>query len=95
MLEKQLEEKLRTYAKSKGCSFLKFVSPANRSVPDRMLMGPRGCGKPPVFIELKRKGNVPTDAQASMILDMLDRGLDARWTDSLEQGKEWIDEICS
>ena len=95
MLEKHLEEKLRNYAKMKGCKFLKFVSPANRSVPDRILLGPLGCKKPPMFIELKREGNVPTDAQAVMIIDMCDLGLDARWTDNLQQGKEWIDEICS
>lgn len=48
-----------------------------------------------IFIEFKKPGNKPTDAQAACIIDFCERGLDARWTDSVEQGKEWVDEICS
>jgi len=95
MLEKKLEEKLRLYAKSRGCKWIKFTSPANPSVPDRILMGPVGGKGKLMFIELKREGEVPTDAQANTILDYCGRGLDARWTDNLIEGKAWIDEVCS
>ena len=95
MLERDLEAKLRKYAVGKGCRWVKFTSPANPSVPDRILMGPVGGKGKLIFIELKRPGGVPTDAQADTILDYCDRGLDARWTDNLEQGKAWIDEVCS
>lgn len=94
-LEKDLEEKLRKYAISRGCKWIKFKSPANPSVPDRILMGPVGKKHRLMFIELKRKGEVPTDAQADTILDYCDRGQDARWTDNLTEGKAWIDEVCS
>lgn len=95
LLEKDLEAKLRQYAMANGCRWVKFTSPSNPSVPDRILMGPIGGKGKLMFIELKREGQVLTNAQADTILDYCDRGLDARWTDNLEQGKAWIDEVCS
>lgn len=92
-LEKKIEKDLGEYAvKKKGCLYYKFTSPANRGVPDRVIISPKGRV---LFLELKRKGKVPTSLQAVNILNITERGADARWTDNLAEAKQFIDEICS
>jgi len=91
-LEKHLEAKLGQYARARGCLWLKFKSPARPSVPDRILIGPKGKI---MFIELKRGGEKPTPPQLKEQMTLLDHGADARWTDNYQEGKAWIDEICS
>lgn len=49
-LESSLERWCVNYAKARNLLFIKWVSPGQRGVPDRILMAP---GKPPVFVELK------------------------------------------
>ena len=60
MLERDLENKLGAYAKKMGCLYYKFTSPARRSVPDRMVVGPSGKI---LFLELKEPGKKPTPLQ--------------------------------
>lgn len=60
MLEKQVEEKVCTYAKSKGFLAYKFTSPNRAAVPDRMFVSPSGFI---FFVEFKRPGAKPTPAQ--------------------------------
>lgn len=61
MLEKQIEAKVCDYAKSKGMLTYKFTSPSRAAVPDRMFI----CADGRIFfIEFKRGGQKPTDAQA-------------------------------
>lgn len=95
LLEKQLEAKLGQYARARGCMWLKFTSPARPSVPDRILIGPPGGKGKVMFIELKREGEKPTLAQLNEQQKLLERGADARWTDNYQEGKAWIDEVCS
>lgn len=59
-LEKDIENKVVTYAKKLGCLAYKFTSPSQRSVPDRLFFTPTGR---PFFIEFKRMGNELTAAQ--------------------------------
>jgi hypothetical protein len=58
--EKQIEAYLVKEIKKIGGTAYKFTSPAYRSVPDRMCVLP--CGVI-AFIECKRPGKKPTDAQ--------------------------------
>lgn len=60
-LEADLETWCRKTARQRGCWLLKFVSPGNRSVPDRILIAPGGT----VFMEFKRLGKKPTPKQAN------------------------------
>lgn len=60
ILEKDVEEDNRKYAKSLGVMFEKFTSPARRSVPDRMLTFTYGLI---VFIEYKAPGKKATPKQ--------------------------------
>ncbi len=59
MLEKQIEQKVCDYAKSKGVLAYKFTSPARAAVPDRMFIYKGRV----FFIEFKREGQKPTPAQ--------------------------------
>lgn len=53
ILEKDIEKKLKARLEKSGCLVLKFVSPGNAGVPDRLIITPSGrmC-----FVELKRPG---------------------------------------
>lgn len=57
MLERDIEEAVRKYAKSKGILAEKFTSPNRKAVPDRMLTGPGGLI---FFIEFKATGKAKT-----------------------------------
>ena len=60
MLEKQIEQKVCDYAKSKNVLAYKFTSPNRAAVPDRLFIGPYGHMW---FCEFKREGQKPTAAQ--------------------------------
>ena len=61
-LEKDIENRVVEFAKKEHKMLVyKFTSPARRSVPDRMFITPDGRV---FFIEMKRKGEKPTAAQA-------------------------------
>lgn len=92
MLERDLENALGRYAKKNGCMYYKFTSPARRSVPDRMVIGPYGDI---VFIELKAPGKKPTPLQLREIRLLQRQGCAAEWTDNLDDGKALIDSVCS
>jgi len=87
MLERELEDKLVKYAVSKRVVTYKFTCPAQRGVPDRIFIGPKGT----VFVELKRPGARITKMQKYHIDRINNAGGTAFWTDSVEGGKKIID----
>lgn len=89
-LEKDIEKAVCAYAKSKGCYVRKFTSPANRSVPDRIIVAPGGAVG---FLELKRHGQKPTKAQAAEIAALQMMGAIAGWCDNVEGGKVFVDDL--
>ncbi len=58
-LEKTIEARVCAHAKRRGWYSRKFVSPGNRSVPDRIFMRDGDM----FFIEFKRLGRKATEAQ--------------------------------
>ena len=90
MTEKHVEAALRRYAKERGVLFLKFTSPGNAGVPDRILIGPTGKI---AFLELKRPGESPRPLQLHWLKVLNERGCVAGWTSSVEEGKRFINEI--
>lgn len=90
VLEKDIEKKIVTYAKSKGCLCYKFTSPAQRSVPDRIIVTPYGVVG---FLEVKRPGNEPTPAQHKELEKLEDQSCFAEWHDTVEGAKEFIDDL--
>ena len=89
-LEKEIERKICDYAKSKGCYVRKFVSPNNRSVPDRIIIAPGGVVG---FLEIKRGGCEPTKAQYAEIAALLKTGANAAWCDSVDGGRVFVDRL--
>jgi hypothetical protein len=89
-LEKEIEKKVCDYAKSKGCYVRKFVSPNNRSVPDRIIIAPGGAVG---FLELKRGGQKPTKAQEAEMAKLDNVGATAYWCDNVVAGQMFVDRL--
>ena len=90
ILEKDIERKIVAYAKSKGCLCYKFTSPAQRAVPDRVIVTPHGVVG---FLEVKRPGNKPTPLQNHELEKLADQSCFAEWHDSVEGAKKFIDDL--
>ena len=88
VLEKDIEKKIVAYAKSKGCLCYKFTSPAQRAVPDRIIVTPHGVVG---FLEVKRPGNKPTPLQYREIDKLDEHNCWVEWHDSVEGAKDFID----
>lgn len=86
MLEKKIEERLKTRAKEAGGLAIKWVSPSMSGVPDRIVFLPGGKI---IFVELKRPGEKPTPLQDRIIGMLRGLGADVRVADSMEK----VDEI--
>ena len=94
-LEKDIERKVREYAKGKGVLNHKFVSPSNRGVVDRLFIFKGGTV---AFMELKRKGKKPSPLQQKFIDAVVDQGGHAVYCDSFDSAKAYLDAmifLCS
>jgi len=84
MLEKDIEDRVCKYAKTKGILVYKFTSPARAAVPDRLLICPDGKI---FFIEFKRTGQKPTPAQQREHTLMKNHNALVFVVDNVEDGK--------
>jgi hypothetical protein len=82
MLERDVEKALVKRVKSLGGICEKYVSPARRSVPDRIVTLPGGRI---IFVELKSPGNRPTNAQRRDHLKRRMLGCEVQVIDSIEE----------
>lgn len=89
-LEKEIEAAVCGYARRRGCYVVKFVSPAHRSVPDRLLITPAGRV---FFIEFKRKGMPATPAQVREHATLARFGKVTFVVDDVAHGYEVIDGV--
>lgn len=89
-LERDIESRVVSYAKSKKILCYKFTSPNKRSVPDRILFLPDGRV---VLIEFKRLNCKPTPAQYVEIDKLRAQKVLVFVVDSVEAGKKVIDEL--
>lgn len=87
-LERDVEAAVCTYAKGLGFYVRKFVSPAHRSVPDRLFISPAGVL---FFIEFKRQGKRATPAQLIEHVEIEKYGPRVHVVDEARQGKAVID----
>lgn len=90
-LEKDIEAAVVKHAKSLGMLVYKFTSPSRRSVPDRMFITQAGVV---FFIEMKRRGEKPTTAQALEIAKIRAQGVKCFVVDNVADGKKvvgWMD----
>jgi hypothetical protein len=88
MLEKDIERKVCDYAKTKNILVYKFTSPARAAVPDRMFVLPNGVI---FFIEFKRGGQKPTDAQEREHNRLRGHKVNVFVVDNVDAGKLVID----
>lgn len=80
MLEKDIERKFKVQLEADGrFRVVKFVSPGNTGVPDRMVLGPRGFV---AFVEFKLPGKTPTPKQAWWLDLLRSMGHVAFWSDN-------------
>lgn len=84
MRESEIEKKVSLFAKSKNWLSYKFVSPANRAVPDRLYIKE---GKV-IFIEFKAPGKRPTKLQDKVINRIRDHGVEVYVIDDVDEGKK-------
>jgi len=86
--EKSIESAVCAYATRKyDCICYKFVSPARRSVPDRMIVGPGGRL---IFIEFKSSVGKTTSGQDREQKRLTDRGQRVYIVNDTDQGKRLI-----
>ena len=88
MLERDIEKRVKEYARSKGFLAYKFTSPGHIGVPDGLLISPVGFV---IFMEFKQTGKKPTAMQQREIDRINQHGVLALVVDSVEQGKGLID----
>ena len=70
-IESMIEKAAREYIEARGGKCMKFVSPGNNGVPDRVLSH-RNCG--PFWCEFKAPGKKMKPHQEQMALDMARAG---------------------
>lgn len=85
--ERDIEAKVVAFCKTKNVLCYKWTSPANRGVPDRILIGPHGKVG---FLELKRPGQVPTALQGHTLKKLYDRKCYAGWVDNVEAAIKFV-----
>lgn len=83
-LEKQIEKYFVKAIEHQGGMCLKFVSPSQAGVPDRVVLLP---GVPTFFVEFKRTGETVRDLQRLAIKKMTKAGATVHVIDSKEHGK--------
>ena len=82
MLERDIERRVSEIAKKNGWLSFKFVSPAQRGVPDRIFMKDGRI----VFIEFKAPGKQPTELQEHIMRKMVDAGCEVHVCDNVGDG---------
>ena len=102
-LEKQEEKAILKWCKENGVLFIKFTPFGERGWPDRIAIFPGGMH---VWVELKRKGEVPRELQFYRMAALFNQGAVTMWFDSaadcieyfedcLAAAKEVVDEVDS
>lgn len=89
MKEAAVESHLIRSAAAHGGLALKWVSPGNAGVPDRLVFMPGGHL---ALVELKRPGAAPRPLQVAWAERLGDLGFDVSWMDSKAGVDRWLAE---
>lgn len=92
MLERErgIENRLKQSVTRVGGLYLKFMSPGNNGVPDRVVIFPGGTV---YFVELKRPGGKPRKIQQTCMRRMKHTGAHVVMIDSRKQADHFIEFI--
>jgi len=88
MLEREIEKRVKEYARTKGWLAYKFTSPGHIGVPDGLFISPKGVV---LFMEFKQLGKKATAMQQREIDRINQHCVLSLVVDSVEQGKRLID----
>lgn len=88
--ERDIEEWMRKKIEQLGGVFMKWVSPGNDGVPDRIAILPGGAV---YFIELKRDGEAPTELQKWQIRRLKKLGCYATVVTGMKEAGQFIKEV--
>lgn len=88
--ERDIESGLRRSVERMGGKFMKFTSPGNDGVPDRIAVLPGGRVW---FVELKREGEVPTKIQEWQIERLRKLGCNVAVIAGMKEARAWIWEV--
>ena len=86
MRESVIEQRVCSYARDRGWLTYKWVSPANRGVPDRILFRDGRV----LLIEFKAPGKRPTKLQSYIHQRLEKEGFKVHVIDSIEEGKRLV-----
>ena len=88
--ERDIEKWLREKIQQRGGIAMKFTSPGNDGVPDRIAILPGGQVW---FIELKKDGEVPTKIQEWQIERLRKLGCNVAVIAGMKEARAWIWEV--
>lgn len=90
-IERDIENYLGAKAEEHGVLYLKFISPGNAGVPDRVLINKTSgiVG----FVELKRPHELPRPLQVSWIIELKKRGCPVFVVSDNESAKQAISDF--
>lgn len=91
--ERDVEEYFIRRVKAIGGKSFKWRSPAQRSVPDRIVMHPKFHGRT-LYVELKAPGKKSTEAQEKIQQEIIDLGHPVFELDSKQKVDEFIEDVC-
>ncbi|MBQ8133366.1 MAG: VRR-NUC domain-containing protein [Lachnospiraceae bacterium] len=92
MIESQIERRLVDGVKKLGGLCMKFVSPGNPGVPDRIILTKTGKV---IFVELKADWGRLEKIQKYRIDEMQKRNADVRVVKGLDEVKELLEELAN
>jgi hypothetical protein len=90
MTESQIETRMVRMVRERGGMCLKFVSPGNPGVPDRIVITPAGQT---IFVELKTEVGRLAVIQDWQIGEMRKRGADVRVLRGWDAVKSFVEEV--
>lgn len=88
--ERDIEKWLREKIQQLGGKFMKFTSPGNDGVPDRIAILPGGQVW---FIELKKDGEVPKKIQEWQLEQLRKMGCNVALITGKQEARAWIREV--
>lgn len=90
--EKVIETEFKRQAAKRGLLAMKFISQGKIGVPDQIVTGSTGSGRPRlIFVELKRPGRRPDPVQVSVHGQLRDHGATVVTIDHLDGVTEFFD----
>lgn len=87
MSESTIESKACHYARGMGFMCLKFTSPSQKGVPDRVFISRAGAV---LFMEFKREGEKPAPLQMRMLEKLRAQNVAAGWVDNLDDARDML-----